>query len=376
MSKKAFRGLIAIVVVIVLLAAAWFAGWKITGQINPVKWGKKSADASDTVVAIDGEGNELIEGEMYALPRSMAFMRSAADSSNSQSSVTVSAKLNSDYADYIEGLSYKWGGNWADSSAEWADGKNIEDYINIIETAESDTVKVQCKQAFGEPIILTATLENAPTQISGTCQVDYIRRVQFNGSAGFSDIDEPIDAFVESRVCLGTVTGSVAFNSITVRLTDEFKTAVSDMLKFSVNFKDYSFSASDDKEYIDLNIWFNLPTIGGPHFIEEAEIGHHFTPQGVLSLGSFVSANGLSGLQRKAFAYAWYNAYHLVNSLSGASVGGGDYTNALMSLEFEYCYNGVLVQTFGVSDYGVSIPGNSYANLVPNDLVMSGGVQL
>lgn len=40
MTKKAFRGFIAVLIVVVLLAVGWLIGWGITGNLNPVDWGK------------------------------------------------------------------------------------------------------------------------------------------------------------------------------------------------------------------------------------------------------------------------------------------------------------------------------------------------
>lgn len=41
MSKRSFRFFIALVIIVVLLAAAWVAGWQITGELNPVNWVKQ-----------------------------------------------------------------------------------------------------------------------------------------------------------------------------------------------------------------------------------------------------------------------------------------------------------------------------------------------
>lgn len=59
MTKKAFRGFIAVLIVVVLLAVGWLIGWGITGNLNPVDWGKNQTQPekeNETVVgSIIGE---------------------------------------------------------------------------------------------------------------------------------------------------------------------------------------------------------------------------------------------------------------------------------------------------------------------------------
>ena len=65
----------------------------------------------------------------------------------------------------------KWDFEFADPSSEWALGKNVEDYINIIVQDDSRSALIKCLQPFGEQIIITA--ESVNGRVKDKCIVDF-----------------------------------------------------------------------------------------------------------------------------------------------------------------------------------------------------------
>ena len=65
----------------------------------------------------------------------------------------------------------KWDFEFADPSSEWALGKNVEDYINIIVQDDSRSALIKCLQPFGEQIIITA--ESVNGSVKDRCIVDF-----------------------------------------------------------------------------------------------------------------------------------------------------------------------------------------------------------
>lgn len=80
-----------------------------------------------------------------------------------------------------------WSVAFKDASSEWANGKNISDYVTVTPTSDGAlTANVTCKAAFGEQIILSVvSRENSEAKASAT--VDYRKKVidceiKLNGS--------------------------------------------------------------------------------------------------------------------------------------------------------------------------------------------------
>ena len=70
-----------------------------------------------------------------------------------------------------------WSVAFKDASSEWANGKNISDYVTVTPTSDGAlTANVTCKAAFGEQIILTVvSRDNAEAKATAT--VDYRKKV-------------------------------------------------------------------------------------------------------------------------------------------------------------------------------------------------------
>lgn len=80
-----------------------------------------------------------------------------------------------------------WSVSWANAESEFATGKTVTDYVTV--TPESDgalTATVECKQAFGEQIILTVVSSNY-SDIFANCTIDYCKKID-KASVSFEEI--------------------------------------------------------------------------------------------------------------------------------------------------------------------------------------------
>ena len=70
-----------------------------------------------------------------------------------------------------------WSVVWANLTSSWASGKAVTNYVTVTPSSSGSlTATVECKQAFGEQIIVTCTSQqNADAKAS--CTVDYYERI-------------------------------------------------------------------------------------------------------------------------------------------------------------------------------------------------------
>ena len=92
-------------------------------------------------------------------------------SENADTAIKLTATIKPDYA-YNKKVVFT--AKWKNASSAWAQGKTITDYV-VIETVGDLEANVVCKQAFGEKIEITCTIEG--TDIKSTCTADYLRKV-------------------------------------------------------------------------------------------------------------------------------------------------------------------------------------------------------
>lgn len=66
-----------------------------------------------------------------------------------------------------------WTLAFANPSGAWAKGKSVSDYV-VLEDLGDNTATVACRQAFGEPVVVTASADGA----SDSCTLQYERRLK------------------------------------------------------------------------------------------------------------------------------------------------------------------------------------------------------
>ena len=128
-----------------------------------------------------------------------------------------------------------WSVAWANASSSWASGKTVTDYVTVTPSSSGSlTATVECKQAFGEQIIVTCTSQqNAEAKAS--CTVDYEEKIsgvdfklQIDGQTyAVTDGAEIPNltsgtATVTVNKTAGTIAKSYEVSSVTVKAVDEF----------------------------------------------------------------------------------------------------------------------------------------------------------
>lgn len=87
---------------------------------------------------------------------------------------TLTASVEPDYAGE---KTFDWSIKFEDASSSWANGKSVTDYVTVTPSSDgADTATVECRQAFGERILVTCTSRDY-TGLSATCTVDYAQRI-------------------------------------------------------------------------------------------------------------------------------------------------------------------------------------------------------
>lgn len=147
--------------------------------------------ANKTVVAIDGDGNNMYEGEEYSLPSEMTFM----SDSNGQNSQTITAKVEPVSASTRLEWTIAWGDRGDSIEAHWADNKTVTDYVSIEVSEDTTTVNVIYHKPFAFKINITA-ISFYNENVSATCVVSC--RQKFNEFVSLSIKD--IDGSVISRI--------------------------------------------------------------------------------------------------------------------------------------------------------------------------------
>lgn len=182
MSIKSEKAKFAVTVIVFVLILAVLGGlcYSVITGIPPQDWGKEdnSGTVEDAPVT-DGEGNEMT-ADVNPMPSTMIFSQDAMYGGTSSSySVSVEATVDTLFS---ESNGINWSVKWKDENSEWATGKNVNDYVTIYSRIGSDDVcnsvcMITCTQAFGETIILQASLVNHPYIPSVTCEIEFRQRV-------------------------------------------------------------------------------------------------------------------------------------------------------------------------------------------------------
>lgn len=109
---------------------------------------------------------------LYA-PLSVANSVETLSSAEETTTAQVVATLTSGKASKVA-----WSLAFKDASSAWASGKNVSDYVEYSVSADTFTVTLTCKAAFGETIILTCTASEA--NLTATCNIEYSQKLLKN----------------------------------------------------------------------------------------------------------------------------------------------------------------------------------------------------
>lgn len=105
----------------------------------------------------------------------------------------------------------QWDCKFLNAGSSWASGKNVAEYLSVPET-KGNTINISCLQAFGEPIVITATSLANPS-VSASCQVDYVKKItnftmnSYNGTGAVTCVDaDDVEFYIDITYSDGTIT--------------------------------------------------------------------------------------------------------------------------------------------------------------------------
>lgn len=134
---------------------------------------------------------------------------------------TLTATVEPDYSGEKE---FDWSIKFQNASSSWASSKTVTDYVTVTPTSDgANTATVECKQAFGEKVIVTCTSRDY-AGLSATCTVDYAQRITGMTVTleGSRTGDRDIPAGEEMAINFTYYGGTSSYNVYTVRATSTY----------------------------------------------------------------------------------------------------------------------------------------------------------
>ena len=166
---------------------------------------------------------------------------------------TLTATVEPNYSGEKE---FDWSIKFQNASSSWANGKTVTNYVTVTPTSDgANTATIECKQAFGEKIIVTCTSRDY-AGLSATCTVDYAQRitgmdVTLEGSrTGDRDIPEGEEVAINFTYYGGTSSYNVYTVRATATYSDVYTLAESATCKVSFL---TSAGVNDDHTYFNGN---------------------------------------------------------------------------------------------------------------------------
>lgn len=179
------KATIAAILIIVILAGAAFGVIAYASdwfKLPVDRWGDRlGIDSNETPGDDDDDNNPPITGDgevmdpdgVNVMPASMIFSTNALESEIGNS-VQITATFIPEGVD-TELYTCYWSAEWANSGSEWANGKQVKDYVTVTADIESNNIAtVECLQPFGEQVLIKVVVRG--TDITKNCTVDYEKR--------------------------------------------------------------------------------------------------------------------------------------------------------------------------------------------------------
>ena len=229
-------------------AFGWFAnekGW-IKGEEIQEELPEEEGSTSGMQVG-EGEGNGI---SLMSAKIALEDYEEYGISELAESAVSITATITPAEAD---DKTVDWSIKWKNASSSWATGKTVTDYVTITPTADGAlTANAECKQAFGEQIVITCT-SRMNSKATAEVTVDYVKKLegttltlsQNSGGAVLTlsdsttetwtwqsasnsetDIDNWANQTVEytDTFSIGTIENTVKSHSVRITASDALKT--------------------------------------------------------------------------------------------------------------------------------------------------------
>lgn len=220
----------------IAVAAAYIVPSAILNQWNPAKWGEQTSEQPDEIygggMVIGGDGANNMRVSSMLIAASDYAEYGVSPMAETAYALTATVLDEEGLSDGIpQNVTYSCA--WANASSEWATGKDIADYYKVTSTG-INTANAECLQAFGEPIIITATSDFNEDAYC-TWQADYVKRVEnveldYLNGAKTIEIGSAQSLDIDITYGIGTITGDFIINGYHV---DEASTEVLDAFKYT-----------------------------------------------------------------------------------------------------------------------------------------------
>lgn len=209
---KAVKNIIAVVLALLILAgSAVGIGRAVTGSWDIREWFKKPDTEQNQPETSDDNGgaviNERASNGIKLMSARIAPTAYAANgiSPQADSAYTLTATITPADAN---NKAVDWSIAWVNSNSAYASGKTVTNYVTVTPTSDGAlTANVECKQAFGEQIKVTATSRDNPA-MKAECMVDYAQKIT-NMSLAFGNVN----CVQNDYTPIGWVTGANATSS-------------------------------------------------------------------------------------------------------------------------------------------------------------------
>lgn len=175
--------LLAVVFVALFFIAGFGSSWFTNGDISTWfnSWGKAEEPPKQVEGDKIGSGGSLIPGEVKG---SGIRLMSAAIPAEKYSEYGIDAQADSGYTvtaiiepEEATNKAVTYSAAFQNASSAWANGKTVSDYVTLVQNPKGSlTATLTIKQAFGEPVIVTATSDENP-DISAHFPVHYVKRI-------------------------------------------------------------------------------------------------------------------------------------------------------------------------------------------------------
>lgn len=168
--------LVAIIAAIVLgVLSSWYTNWDTStwfgrGETVEEETGETDPEVGGAVIG-ESVGTGMVLASASISP---ASYEDYGVSPMAETAYTLTATITPATAD---NKNVDWSVAWANASSSWASGKTVTDYVTVTPSSPGSlTATVECKQAFGEQVIVTCTSQQN-ADIKATCTVDYEEKI-------------------------------------------------------------------------------------------------------------------------------------------------------------------------------------------------------
>lgn len=216
-----------VALILVVLMAVYFALAAIYKTYNPLKWWGNANDETGTTIS-DYGGVTVAETTTNGIELTSSTISSLDYAVYGISTNAEKAELLTATAKSLSEAQIDWSIAWVNADSDWAKGRTVTDYMTVTPTADgATTAAVACLNAFGEQIIVTASVRDV-ANINAQITYDYERRicgVDFSMSSIMAADDEYVNAQWDLSFTNASVTVDFPeFSEAVLNNADLFKT--------------------------------------------------------------------------------------------------------------------------------------------------------